>query len=201
MVNKIEKAKKSRDEFKMGQSQSSANPWTVESFPINEKEAETPYKEVEKLKPEPTFVELMQTRAIEAQQKHNAAIEKIISEELTEEARAADILVCVEDLLQLMIKQVDLGQRELCCEFKSPLFTTTWEKVKAASVPGVFYKTSFSSRLMQHAKLATEEFSRRTKIPVSPEDFSTFYRTKIGCQVDYNGVHDGYNRVGFWVRY
>lgn len=156
----------------------------------------------EKQKAEPTFVEVMQKRAIDAQANHNAVIEAMLAEDLTETARIKDVLDCVEILLKLMVEKADKGQREFSCELKSPLFVAAWSRAHAAYVPGVYYETSFSSRLMQHAQLVAQEFSKRTAIPVlSSDDFDRSYRNKSGCQTYDKHLHDGYSRVGFRVRY
>ncbi len=110
----------------------------------------------------PSFVEVLQQKADEAQLKKIADIEIILNLEFSDDDRSKDIQSCTERMISFMTTQAETGQRKMCGIIESKLIVSIWEKTKESQKNDQKIYTFVSNRIDSHIRTISQEFSKRT---------------------------------------
>ena len=116
---------------------------------------------------EPSFVEILQCRATEAEAEKKADMQIALAKLLTEEARAKDIVACVDAVLVHMVSLSGIGERYFTnYVFTSNLFKEAW-RITHDEVP------EFIDLEKMHYAAIVHEITRRTGIKSVSNVYST----------------------------
>lgn len=118
------------------------------------------YEEEEKVEKVhvPTFIELMQKRAQEAQDKEVALVDAVLDALLTKEARAQDVTHCVNSLMTFIDGRTGKGLMKFDHKKLSPLMAQAWKN----GIQDEATRAQVYIRQDAHFDAIRNEFMRRT---------------------------------------
>jgi hypothetical protein len=132
----------------------------------------------------PTFAEILEKRATEAQARSAATVEAFLDSELTEAARAADVVHCVDAIVARMLKAADAGRRHPAeLSMQSPLFGHVYAKAVLVLDEAARYRLSdyVQLRLKRHVADIEVAFSKRTQFAIFPSSYACINGQEPRC--------------------